>query len=240
MKLHTKLSVSLVAAGFSAMLFISSCSKENSNIPLPEIASLEENSNMRNGVLLIEYLKPTVGQPGKGLFPDGWSGKNNEYGISNGRTLGGNPSLPWVTPLPEPEPGPAGTFITMKSTSNLDGAVYSHFKNLTPGKKYKVTYYVSTTSINHLIPQSPYVASTPHAESVKIHIITPVTMGSNPSVGKTLTFANQKDQWVKDNLYFTASNNSADFEFISHSYNGASMESYTNVYISPNAVEVVP
>jgi len=155
-----------VALGLAGLMMMSSCSKEDVQVPEP-IASHNTSSNTRGigGIAFKPIISPTYGPAGLNLHPDGWerdlTASNYLIGLPSGTStlthLFGNEALPWDKPLPAvPGGSGANSILTTSSNSKVDplnlnigankrSAVKTKIKNLTPGKVYQLQTYVSTT-----------------------------------------------------------------------------------------------
>lgn len=255
MKLNTNLSASVVAASFSALLFMSSCSQENIQAHQPESESLKSSANMKAGAsgsligtggvgqVVSEHLKSTVlqdgAQPGPGAshMPNGWSIDGGYgYGTSSTRALGGIRETPWVIgDLPSPVNGYA-TFITLKtsSTHNFTGIASSQLYNLKPGKKYELTYYVSTNSA------SQNGVPTLFAEKIICNIFTKAGSNTSQSI-QVLNLIGKQEQWIKQSIVFTAEESTAKVNILTHHPTSGNVSgvAYTNVFVAPFGVALV-
>jgi hypothetical protein len=254
MKLNTNLSASVVAASFSALLFMSSCSREDIQAHQPESESLKSSANMKAGAsgsqisaggvgqVLAEYLKSTAlpdgAQPGPGAshMPNGWSIDGGYgYGTSNIRALGGNQETPWaIRALPSPVNG-YSNFITLKtSSSNPTGIAVSQLYNLKPGKKYELTYYISTNSAyQNGIP-------TLLASKVICNIFTKSSSNTSQAI-QLLDFRGKEEQWIKQSIVFTADEPTAKINIVSNHPSSGNVAgvAYTNIFVAPFAVTLV-
>ncbi|WP_161597226.1 carbohydrate binding domain-containing protein [Dyadobacter flavalbus] len=253
MKLNTNLSTSIVAASFSALLFMSSCSQEDFQALQPENENLKSGASMKTGAatgslfntgntgqVLAEYLKSTAlpdgSQPGSGAsyMPVGWSIDGSYgYGTSSTRALGGNRETPWaIGTLSSPVNG-YSTFVTLKtnSTHNVTGIAISQLKNLKPGKKYELTYYVSANSA--LENGVPSLLS----EKVICNIFTKASSNASQAI-KVTNLSGTSEQWVKQSVVFTAEESTAKVNIISHhpSSGNVAGNAYVNVFVAPFAV----
>jgi hypothetical protein len=259
MKLQTKLSASIVAASFSALMFMSSCSKEDALTPQPESASLKDDANMRAGgetgttiggtaggtinpnTLFIKYNFPTtLNQPGKGAFPYGWGSYYGEYGSSNTEYLG-NKEGRWATQFTQPEPG-VETFVTGKNSKYHPGSVRTTLKNLKPNRKYRLTFYVSTSSVQPSdLPNSLSIGS-PYATQVNVCVTTKATNPNLPAYGKEynwtklISFAGKEKQWIKETIEFNAADETT-VNFNGFQPKGEEKDSYYNVSVGNYAIE---
>lgn len=254
MKLHTKLSASIVAASFSALLFMSSCSKEDALTPQPESAGLKDDANMRAGGetgttiggtaggtinpnTLTEHNFPTtIDQPWKGKFPIWWYG--TEYGTSSTQSLGNNQGR-WVTPIAQPQPN-VNTFITLKNYQHSSGSAHSDFRQLLANHKYRVTFYVSTNSVQEGLPGSLSVPS-PYAKAVVAEVVSQSTNGlvNTQYHNKIISFAGRENQWIKETLEFTTTYaiKSTDLYFYGKSGDGVTKPTFVNVSVGKYAIE---
>jgi len=231
---------------------MSSCSKQDLSAPQPE--KMSGNSSLRAealesfagtggslslptgvGEVLFEHFNPTNGVEGENNRPAGWI-TDYGYGISTIWGLGGTQlgHTYWVgenykgITLPEPVPG-FKKFYTLKTTggNNWTCIASSTIKNLIVGKKYELTYYVST-----YIPSYYYGSSIIYAKGIKCFI-----MGKSQSV----SFDNQKGKWIKQTVVFTANQSSADVNFHSSHPENDTYHSvaFTNLFVGPYSVKQV-
>jgi len=252
MKLNTNLSASVVAASFSALLFMSSCSKQDLSAPQPE--ELSKNSSLRTpspellagsssnlalptgvGDVLFEYFNPTTGIAGENNRPAGWI-TDFGYGISTVWGLGGTQlgHTYWVgenykgITLPDPVPG-FKKFYTLKTIggNNWTCIASSTIKNLIVGKKYELTYYVST-----YIPSYYNGKAFAYSKGIKCFV-----MGASQSV----SFVNQREKWIKQTIVFTANQSTTEVNFhSSHPENDTSHKvAFTNLFVGPYSVRQV-
>jgi len=257
MKLQTKLSASIVAASFSALLFMSSCSKEDALTPQPESASLKDDANMRaegtgttNGITAgsinpyssFQYTYPsTLYKPGKWVFPYGWGSSYMEYGSSNTEYLG-NKEGRWVTPFSQPEPG-VETFVTGVNTKDHNGSVFTTLNNLKRGNRYRLTFYVSTSSVQPSDLPSSLGIGTPNAAGVKLWVSTKETNPELAGYGKApynwskgVSFLGKANQWIKQTIEFNALSETS-IKVDGYHPIGEVKDSYFNVSIGKYAIE---
>ncbi|GGC11039.1 hypothetical protein GCM10011325_42300 [Dyadobacter sediminis] len=203
---------------------MSSCSKDDLQTPQPNRHN--NNSNLRetapgyeSGTLTpiqVDYFYPTnIGKTGENVFPDGWQMQQG-FGISTYYSLGAatgynSTTIDWLkgyyhTNIPKPVPN-VDHFLTLKTSTGL--AKWAHattqLKNLIPGKKYEVTYYVSTYMPSAL-PSSidPYYA--------KGRVYTQTAFGSIDSQTFEDNLIGKEEQWVKRTIQFTAQKSTASFK----------------------------
>ncbi|KAA6439990.1 hypothetical protein FEM33_09825 [Dyadobacter flavalbus] len=246
MKLQTKLSASIVAASFSALLFMSSCSKDDALTPQPESAGLKDDANMRAGgpelsnnslsLNVTEHVFPTtIDQPGKGKFPIWWQG--NDYGTSSTQSLGND--LRWLTPLVQPQPN-VETFITLKNYQFNMGWAKSDLTKLASNHKYRLTFYASTSSVQDVLSGSLSAAS-PYAKAI-IAEVTSKSLDLGAPIkhsSKTISFVDKKDQWITATIEFTTASNlkSTEIKFYGKSPDGEVKPTYANVSVGKYAIE---
>ncbi|GGB90909.1 hypothetical protein GCM10011325_17930 [Dyadobacter sediminis] len=239
---------------------MSSCSKEDALTPQPESASLKDDANMRSGGetggttiggtaggtinpnTFIQYTYPTtLYQSGKGVFPYGWGSSYMEYGSSNTEYLG-NKEGRWLTQFAQPEPG-VETFVTGKNTKDHNGSVFTTLKNLKRGNRYRLTFYVSTSSVQPSDLPSSLGIGTPNAAGVMLWVSTKETNPELAGYGKApytwnkgVSFLGRANQWIKETIEFNALSDTS-IKIDGYHPNGEVKDSYFNVSIGKYAIE---
>lgn len=237
-KFNNNLSLGIGVACFSTMLFLSSCSKEEAQIPPPESAGTNQSAGLRSGVLNVTPSIPvTDGPTCQECFAPGWGRKNfgtpvpndaqkRPAGTSNLKFLWGNTSYPWIKPLPATAtPGSIITVTSYKHHNPFElrsSQVITKIKHLKPGKDYSVTFQVATTAIKL------YGYNTGYSKAVYVYL------PSGPSMKVDLVGFEAK--WITKTMVFTAIGTEADLVF------GAGVpdnEDYTfaNIFVGKNAVK---
>ncbi|PSL27958.1 hypothetical protein [Dyadobacter jiangsuensis] len=154
MTLIQKLPLGLALA---ACMMMSSCSQEDAAEPEKEKTS--NGFSSAHGISTVPIFPSTFGSKGSNSLPTGWLDYNNPVpydpaghaiGTSSLTYLWGDPSKPWLKPLPQPTPNAASilTFTLQKNFTVANGTqskVYTTIKNLIPGKKYSIKLYGATT-----------------------------------------------------------------------------------------------
>ena len=222
------------AACLSTMVFMSSCSKEDAVTPSPEVAisKIESvgGSNLKiNG---LEIIPPTLGQPGIGSLPAGYTNTGSQLaiGLSNSRYLFGNSSNPWIL-AKNLAPAGAGTFLTLGATKSKSAYVDVAIKNLVAGKKYKFTYSISTLAV-----KNGGLGHTPYARDLFVFI----KQGGEELLNEGISFIDRENQWITRSEVFTAEDvadttSMLKLFLISESEN----ISYGNIFIPKGAIQEV-
>ncbi|KAA6441251.1 hypothetical protein FEM33_02780 [Dyadobacter flavalbus] len=240
-KITKSLSFVASAACLSTMLFMSSCSKEDAVTPSKEMAVTNESSNLKinpngrgNGLSSI-YVASTNGPTCIGCAPIGWSLKiPSRDATSSLIAYAGSPLKNWVLPLDAPQAGSAGSIITVVNDAVYTGEAFTSIHNLEKGKKYKLTFIVSTTSLNEVGGSSPY------AEKATVSLKYYPPHENYPSViKKTVDFTNKKAQWVTESIEFVAEDTQYSLSFQGSSAKGETRLTYANIHVGSNAVEVL-
>jgi hypothetical protein len=225
------------AACLSTMLFMSSCSKDDAVTPSPEMAisKIESAGGSNLKFIGLDKVPPTIGQTGLGSLPVGYTktSSNTVAGLSSYGYLFGNSEQPWIpaiNSLPNSQPGRAGTFLTLGATKSNPSRVHVNIKNLSQGKKYKFTYYVSTMAIKNLSESG----QTPYASHFSFTYDTP-----SIGIGQLLYFAGNENQWIARSKEFYG-NSSATVDFGINLYGeNSNATSYGNVFIPEGAIQEV-
>jgi hypothetical protein len=229
-----KLPISLLGACFSALVVMSGCSKEDSLVPKPEVSAVsvksEDGAKFKENALPI--IRPTQGQICKWCKPDGYSLKNpgGVIGISNSRYLFGNTATPWINTASS-APSSPGTFLTVGSTKDNGGQLTIYVSNLIYGKKYALTYSVSTMSVKNSsgLGQSPYVYS----------FIVKAPSG-DPLAYKNTYLAGKENKWITETIEFThddAKVTTGEFKILLANFSKA--VGYGNLHIGADAIKLV-
>ncbi|KAA6441322.1 hypothetical protein FEM33_03170 [Dyadobacter flavalbus] len=237
-KITKRLSFGLTSVCLSTVLLMNSCS-EDALTPVPE-AAVNKSSNLRESINPIQpvYLAPTLGQPGMKSLPNGWTSLKN-YATSDVHALGGNPNTPWLTAnLASPESG-FTKFITLKTqyspynSENKSCWAESQIKNLKPGKKYELTFYVSTNKAYQggekaLLAEEVYFQLRSETNLFGFLIVEHIDLKSKP------------EQWIKKTIAFTAEEPTLEILFkVNHPGWVTIGSAYTNIFISPTAVKQI-
>jgi hypothetical protein len=185
-----------------------------------------------NPIQKIERLSPINIQTCNGCIPDNWSISAHKYGISDGQGLFG--STQWTKPLGNPPTG-SGSFITVGINGiNQNGAnVSTAYKNLIAGKKYKLTFSVSTASI-----KSRSGENSPYASKILVY-------GGGPHQDHAvINLAAKPDQWITESMTFTATDDLITghdklWFIVLQSEPKINKTAYVNIHVNPNSLELV-
>jgi hypothetical protein len=214
MKLVQKLPIGLAIA---CMMF-SSCSKEDVQTPTPKAESTNTSSNLKVEATGAPFISSTKWNTGINILPPNWDRNVVGYssnqvsfpaGVSDIYRLWGNLSNPFVQSLSLiPGATNIGSFITVTTKGTASNAAKSSVKtkirNLTPGKKYALTVYVSST-----LPKG--VPGEPSPTFAKKCLLKLSSAAASQDVVVDLT--NYKFCWVQKIITFTATSTQMDFAF---------------------------
>jgi hypothetical protein len=249
-KFSKSLSFGIGAACFSTMLFLSSCSKEDSLVPKPESAVLNEGSNLKTNLIGSGYgLSPAsipitdgptcqdcLALGWKRFIPGGvWSDdiiQNYPIGTSSLTALWGNPSFPWVKNL-APTRSPGSILTVASYTKSIpqyhERATHAiaKIKHLKPGKKYAVSFQVATSKLSLLGFSTSYA----HAAQVAIYD------GGNAYC--EIDLSGKEAIWVNKTVIFTASNTEAKFDFGALIPKEVNKLYYAHIFVGKDAVQEV-
>lgn len=229
-----KLPISLLSACFAALVVMSGCSKEDTLVPQPEISAVsvksEDGAKFKTNALPV--IHPTQAQICKWCKPDGYSLKNpgGVIGISNSRYLFGNTATPWINTASS-TPSSLGTFLTVGSTKDNSGQLTIYVSNLVYGKKYALTYSVSTMSVKNSsgFGQSPYINS--------FIVKAP---SADPLAYKSTYLSGKENKWITETIEFThddAKVTTGEFKVILANFSNA--VGYGNLHIGSDAIKLV-
>ncbi|MCF0061860.1 hypothetical protein MUK70_21710 [Dyadobacter chenwenxiniae] len=218
----------------ACLMFMSSCSKEDAVTPGSAVTN--ESSNLRQGGPVISsvfHLPSTDGPTCVGCAANGWYLKIPARDATSSLTAyAGDGLKKWRYPLPVPSTG-SGSILTVISEGKMSGATSHHIKNLIVGKKYKVTFSTSTTSLFGAYGPTPY-ASLALVSVQDWHV-----KGAPNLVSKTIDFTGKHSQWITETVEFVATNEDLRFGM----YGGSPWEqtqlSYTNFHVGSNAVQQI-
>jgi hypothetical protein len=222
--------------GLACLMMMSSCSKEDSQTPEPA-ESTNASSNLRHGgpvITSVYHFPSTNGPTCVGCAPNTWSLKIPHRDATSSLTAyAGNPAKKWFQPLPAPSTG-SGSIITVVNDAMYTGEAKARIENLVKGKKYKITFSVSTTSVNQFNGPSPYASKAVlrvwDEEDITSHLIEFI---------KDIDFTGKHNQWVTETIEFEAIHNSAYFNFQGYSASGETKLTYTNIHVGSNAVQQI-
>ena len=155
-KFSKSLSLGIGAACFSSMLLQSSCSKEDSQVPQPESAALNEGSNLKTNLIGSGYgltpasITSTDSPAGFYTYLSDWYWSYNiggpatisledkkklaPMGTSTADYVWGNPSLPWIKKLDAPRSPGILTIIAQKGFEKYCSD-HSQLKTATPRQR---------------------------------------------------------------------------------------------------------
>ncbi|MCF2495461.1 hypothetical protein [Dyadobacter chenhuakuii] len=228
MNLVQKLPIGL---GLAFLMMMSSCSKEDTLQPGTVVTN--ESSNLREGgpVFSAYYLPSTDGPTCIGCAPKKWKlGDPARDATSSLTAYGGNPFKKWVQPLSEPSTGP-GSILTVVTDAQGSGQASADMENLIKGKKYKLTFSISTTSIQEAGRASHFAS---HAYlSVKDNATTPYV---NKYVIINLDKTNQ---WITKTIEFEAKDNKQSVNLLTYNLLTEANLTYTNFHVGPDAVQQI-
>jgi hypothetical protein len=236
------LSFMATAACLSTMLFMSSCSKEDAAMPSPEAAVTNDGSNLKTnliesgyGITPDGYLQPTDGPTCIGCKPSEWYVKIPARDATSSLTeYAGNSFKKWVKPLSIPSTG-SGSILTVVNDSKMSGEAFSEIKNLVKGKKYKITFSVSTTNLS-----GPNGQPGPFAKKAIVRLQESINQHPDNinNQEKVFDFTNKNAQWITETIIFKANSERYLLRLQGLSV-GVSQLTYANIHIGPNAVKVI-
>jgi hypothetical protein len=215
--------VSVSISCLAGMLFVTGCSKEEAQSPVPSENKQRTEDAMRASL----YLAPTIGPVCKGCQPVDWVELNGpaDNGTSNYKYLYGDITKPWEKHLAAFLQG-SGTIATAGYLTTSSALQAARAKGLIPGKKYKVTFYIASSLLKGV---SSYYGD--HAVASLLY-----SGGS-----KTINFASLNGEWATVETTFTAT---ADHDILTvQSFPGPVQGNglcYTNLYIGPDAIKMIP
>jgi hypothetical protein len=237
MKLVQKLPIAMAIA---CAMMMSSCSKEDVQLPAPKVESATTGSNLKVDAST-PYMASTKWDLGMDILPMNWSRNLVGYssntasyptGVSSLKELWGDPATPFEQGLVMPNAAKLNTFITVTTSGTWSNASKSSVKtkisNLTIGKKYALTVYVSST-----LPKGTGNASVKYAKSCSI------ILGNQAAAQETVVdLTSYKYCWVQKIVTFKATSSQMDFAF-SATPPLPGQYSYAHLLIGENAVKPV-
>jgi hypothetical protein len=218
-----------IGLSLACVMFMSSCSKEDA--PTPGSVVTNESSNLREiGPVLIQaQLPPTAGPTCVGCAANDWYFVLPARAATSSLTAyAGNSSKQWVQALPAPSIG-VGSFVTVVNDAEYVGNAFHVINNLIKGQKYRVTFSVSTSSLNDANGESPYAS--------KAKVI--ISLGGDDIVKKTIDFTGKHNQWITETLEFVATHYAYSFDIQGFSPNGETKATYTNLHVGKDAVQKI-
>jgi hypothetical protein len=236
MNLVQNLSIGL---GLACIMMMSSCSKEDAQMPEPKVESGNASSNLKTET--IPWIAPTKGYVGINTFPNFWERYDPIYhsdpaaypaGTSSLTSLWGNPSLGWVQSLSAIPAQNNASFVTVLTSSKFDNQkrslVKSKIRFLVPGSEYSLTFYVASTLTN---AKGRNTVTPTFAKQCEIGISSPL---STPT-GYLVDLTNYKNTWVQKTITFKAHASEMDFTF------GASPAqegkyAYAHIFVGQDAI----
>ena len=229
MNLVQKLPIGLSLA---CLMFMSSCSKED--VPKPGSAVTNESSNLRveGPVFIAFHLPSTDGPTCIGCAPPKWEFKNPGQGAtSNLIAYGGHPLQKWLKPLPVPSTG-SGSILTLRG-DDYTGKAYANIENLVKGKKYKLTFSMSTTILKG--------ATGPYAADAIIFID---NAAEELIAYKHVIFKGKENQWITDTIEFVAEDTTQKLRLDAYPYDAYPYGNnlgffYTNLHVGKDAVKQI-
>ncbi|KAA0990862.1 hypothetical protein [Dyadobacter aurulentus] len=225
MNLVQKLPIGL---GLACMMMLSSCSKEDGVAPArqPDAESIvASGANLKTrGYTIPSTQGPVTGNASSSSLLPGWNVESPSLaGVSNYSNILGDPLAPWQNPLPVVFPGPS-SFVTIKAFKSAPAHSAIGMKGLIPGKKYKVTFSLSTSK--RLGSQMPY------SESADVRV-----GDLDPHIAKkTIYFAGKEGQWITDSIIFTATKETHGFYVFSRP-DTENVFTYLNILVKENALQ---
>ncbi|MCF2503823.1 hypothetical protein L0663_10575 [Dyadobacter sp. CY107] len=233
MNLVQKLPIGL---GLACLMMLNSCSKEDAAVT-PALQQEQENSySSHKGVTYVSPLfSSTIGLVGKEVYPAGWEaysfgpGEADPLipaGTSSLTNLWGENASPWEKPLPPVPTAPtANSVVTVANYGSISDISYAgtKIKNLTPGKKYTITFYVATTKL-----KGAYTTPQQYASNVLINLNAKAVQVSLK--GKEAT-------WVPQTITFDAVSNEEVFNFFAAG--GIGNSAYAHVFVDNNSIKEV-
>ncbi|WP_166444559.1 hypothetical protein [Dyadobacter bucti] len=256
MNLVQKLPIGLSLA---CMMMMTSCSQEDVQTPEPEAAAPRTEASLRGiggGILILQpELATTNAVWGNDRYADKWerytypgSGNPLMYpsGTSSLKSLWGDDSKPFVKALPE-IPGIADMrgilTVTTNSivadvipgVSNATSVAKSTIKNLKPGQKYQIKYYVACA-----VPAQNAQGKIPvFAEKANVRLQYNASGKTQFSGNYGITsLAGKHAEWVAQTIIFTAEDTEVDFIFSSAVKNPGNY-SYVHMYVDKNSMKKV-
>lgn len=251
MNLVQKLPIGLSLA---CVMMMTSCSQEDVQTPEPEVMNERSESSMKlwtGYTLITPTLAKTNGPWGKNHFAEHWqrdvaAGSDNiqayPAGTSSLKSLWGNDSYPFVKALPE-IPGitdmrgilTVTTQTIVAAPLGVKSIGKTTIKNMVPGHKYQVKYYVAC-------------ALPAETEQGKIPVFTDKVLVSlrYNAPGKTQFSGNygitslvgKHAEWVTQTITFTAEDTEVDFLFSASTKNPGQF-SYAHIYVDNNSLKKV-
>ncbi|KAA0990861.1 hypothetical protein [Dyadobacter aurulentus] len=252
MNLVQKLPIGL---GLACMMMLSSCSKEDVSAPEPQVGGVNESSGLREetgGVVALPVFPSTIGATGFNIYPAHWKRvvipnlnaltlNVLPTGTSTSTHLWGNASLPWTKAIQAINEVPNGSQIVTVTSSKSNffyltdhSAVKTTIKNLKPGKKYSLTFYVASTHKN-VVP-APFTSGYAKEAGISLSY-----SGPNGSFSKAyyVDLNNKEAVWVSKTIIFdTIGATEVDFGFACASAKDGEY-SYANIFVDKNSIKEV-
>jgi hypothetical protein len=247
MNLVQKLPIGLSLA---CMVMLSSCSKEDVQSPTPQAAGGIENSSLRSSggeliatptILNALPVFPSTGGPaGLNSLPAFWNNvpgnpKPATYGSGTSTLLylWGESVYPWQLALPILPSDPSNIHLVTVTSGETGGSlvhngskVETKIRNLIPGKKYAIKFWVSTTKRG---------VGTAYAKKAAIYL---GPLGFGPTICNYVDLTNKKATWIEKVLTFTAT--SAEMPFSIAGYNEQTgVISYVHLFVGQNAISQI-
>lgn len=261
-KFSKSLSFGIGVACFSSMILLSSCSKEDAQVPQPESAVLNEGSNLKTNLIGSGYglsspsIPTTDGTTCQNCFATGWSKEiiegvpgepvmDSPAGTSNLSTLWGNTFIKWLLPLSAPEGANSGSILTVTSSKKI-APDYAPIPSMYP--TYEEHRSKVTTKIKYLKPGKKYAvtfqvattsanlsgSSTSYAEGAQVTIGTP-----SGSWSTQINLIGKKAQWITKTVEFVAENTEAKFSFQAYIPTEVDKFCVAHIYVGKNAVKEI-
>ncbi|WP_031528848.1 hypothetical protein [Dyadobacter crusticola] len=247
MSLVQKLPIGL---GLACMIMLSSCSKEDVQVPTQSATEEIKNSNLRtsgNGLTVGQTVvnaspvfPSTNNSVGLNTFPFFWSncpGNPNPAAYPSGTStlwhLWGDQSMPWQLALPEFPSDPTAHCVVTVTSAALPGATVhkgsraqTTIKNLIVGKKYTIKFWVATTKRE---------VGTTYAKTAVVYL---GRLGFGPTTIYPISLTNKKATWVEQSITFTAASNELPFSIAAYNEKEGLL-SYVHVFVGKNAISQV-
>jgi hypothetical protein len=241
MNLVQNLSIGL---GLACIMMMSSCSKEDAQMPEPKVESGNASSNLKTESL--PWISPTKGFAGINALPNFWeirwleSGDpiKNPSGTSNFTRLWGNNALTWKESFPALKSQPWNTFVTVTSsttdklnTSKL-AKVGTTIRFLKPGATYYLTFFVASAR-----PELDGSGKLPTFVGKCNVAVKSVNIGqlADSKYFDVSLIDYQPNSWIKKTIQFKATNSEMRFDFSATSIQEGKT-AYAHLFIGQDAI----
>lgn len=244
-----------IGLSLACIMMMTSCSQDDVQNPAPEAGSVRTEASLRGiggGPLVLQpELAGTNGPWGADRFADRWqvdacpgSGNPLDFpsGTSSLKSLWGNDATPFAKALPE-IPGISDMRGVITVTTNTFMATTapgaksiakSTIKNLVPGQKYEIKYYVACA-----VPAQTVQGKIPSLTENVVVTLKYNAAGKTQFTGNHITsLAGKHSEWVAKTIIFTAEDTEVDFLF-GASTKWAGQYTYTHLYVDKNSMKKV-